>query len=89
MIDANQLLEFFEAEYAQDVEADELKKNISEELKGYANNIGVSPKSLKTAFSLYKKFRSGKNSNEDCSAYALMSGIVEEYFTSGEGRDLE
>ena len=41
MIDANQLLEFFEAEYAQDVEADELKKNISEELKGYANNIGV------------------------------------------------
>ena len=36
MIDAKQLLSFFEAEYAQDVEADEIKKGISDELKAYA-----------------------------------------------------
>ena len=52
MIDAKQLLSFFEAEYAQDVEADEIKKGISDELKAYAENIEVSPKSIKTAFSL-------------------------------------
>lgn len=89
MIDAKQLLSFFEAEYAQDVEADEIKKGISDELKAYAENIEVSPKSIKTAFSLYKKFRSGKHINEDCSDYVLMSDIIENYFASDNGRDLK
>ena len=89
MIDAKQLLNFFEAEYAQDVEADEIKKGISDELKAYAENIEVSPKSIKTAFSLYKKFRSGKHTNEDCSDYVLMSDIIENYFASDNGRDLK
>lgn len=80
MIDANQLIEFFEAEYCQDEEANEIKKAISDELKSFAENNSISPKSIKTAFNLYKKFRSGKSTQEDCSDYSEMSGIIEEYF---------
>lgn len=83
MIDAKQLLEFFEAEYCQEEEAVQQKKQVYEELSAYADNIGVNPKTLKTAFSLYKKYRNGKNSDTDCTEYLEISNIIEEHFSKG------
>lgn len=83
MINPNELIEFFEAEYCQEEEANEQKKRVSEELASYAENINISPKTIKTAFSLYKKYRSGKNTETECTEYLEMSNIIEEYFSKG------
>ena len=80
MINAEQLLEFFDAEYCQEDEAIQQKKQVYDELSSYAENIGVSPKTIKTAFSLYKRYRSGKNSETDCTDYLEMSNIIEAHF---------
>lgn len=87
MIDSAKLINFFEAEYCEELEADEIKKGISDDLKSFAENNQLSPKSMKSAYSLYKKFRSGKNTSEDCSDYAEMSGIIENHFASEDSNN--
>lgn len=82
MIDSDKLIKFFEAEYYEELEADEIKKGISDDMKSFAENNEVSPKSIKSAYSLYKKFKSGKSTSEECSDYAEMSNIIENYFAS-------
>lgn len=82
MMDSDKLIRFFEAEYCDEQEADDIKKGISEDMKSFAENNQISPKSLKSAYSLYKKFRSGKNTSEECSDYAELSGIIENHFAS-------
>ena len=85
MIDAKQLLSFFEAEYAQDVEADEIKKGISDELKAYAENIEVSPKSIKTA---HGDAINGRNFHEMC-RYGIQCGCNSEDDVSRFVEELE
>ena len=84
MMDSDKLIRFFEAEYCDEQEADDIKKGISEDMKSFAENNQISPKSLKSAYSLYKKFRSGKNTSEECSDYAELSGIIENHFASSD-----
>lgn len=82
MIESDKLIKFFEAEYCEEMEADEIKKGVNEDLKSFAENNELSPKSMKSAYALYKKYRSGKNTSAECSDYAEMSGIIENYFAS-------
>ena len=83
-MDGQSLIRFFEAEYSNELEADEIKKAISDELKSYAENNEINPKALKTAYNLFKKFRSGENAAVECEDYAELSGIIENYFASDE-----
>lgn len=82
-VNTNDLIEFFEGLYIEESSADEIKKQIKEDLKGFADQLGVGAKSLSSTYSLYKKYRSGKNTNFECGEYAELSGIVEGYFASG------
>ncbi len=84
MIESDNLIRFFEAEFCDEQEADEIRKGIAADLKSFAENNGVSAKSIKSAYALYKKYRSGKNTPEECSDYSEMSSIIEEYFASGK-----
>jgi len=81
-MDEQNLIKFFEAIYGNEQEADEIKKGISENLKSYAQNNEINPKAMKTAYALFKKFRSGKNTAVECEDYAELSGIIENYFAS-------
>ena len=82
-VNTNDLIEFFEGLYTEEEQADEIKKQIREDIKGFAESLEVGCKSLTSAYSLYKKYRSGKNTNFECGEYAELSGIVEGYFSSG------
>ena len=81
-MDEQNLIQFFEAIYGNEQEPDEIKKGISEDLKSYAQNNEINPKSMKTDYALFKKFRSGKNTAVECEDYAELSGIIENYFAS-------
>lgn len=83
MIDGTKLIAFFNGLYTQDQEADEIKKGISADLKEYAENIEVSPKAIKSAWTLFKKYKGGKNSQQDVDDYSEISGVIENYFASG------
>lgn len=82
VLDEKQLLQFFEAEFSQEQEADEIKKNVSEELKAFAENIEADVKSVKSAYALFKKYRSGKNTQMACEDYLQLSNVVDSYFCS-------
>ena len=83
MIDGTKLITFFNGLYTEDQEADEIKKGISEDLKEYAKNIEVSPKAIRSAWTLFKKYKGGKNSQQDVDDYSEISGVIENYFASG------
>lgn len=84
MINKDDLIKFFEAEYSQDCEAEDIKRAISDELKSFAENNDVEAKAIKSAFSLYKRYKAGKNTDKDCKDYVALSGIIEDYFASGD-----
>lgn len=87
-MDEKNLITLFEALYQMDLEADEQKKDVSDNLKSFAENNEVSPKAVKTAYSLFKKFKSGKNTAVECEDYLTLSGIIESYFASDDSKDV-
>lgn len=82
MIEGTKLINFFSALYDQEQEAIEIKKDISSQLKGYAQNIEISPKAINAAWALYKKYKGGKNTQNDLDDYGELSGIIENYFAT-------
>lgn len=82
MIDSNNLIAFFDAIYKEDEEANEIKKGIAEDLKSFAENNEIEPKAMKSAYALYKRYKSGKNTAKDCEDYSEMSGIIENFFAT-------
>ena len=83
MIDGTKLIAFFNGLWPEDQEADEIKKGISTDLKEYAESIEVSPKAIRSAWTLFKKYKGGKNSQQDVDDYSEISGVIENYFASG------
>lgn len=82
MINESELIEFFEGEYSQDVSADEVKKSIRDEFKFYAKDHQISLKSLNSAYNLFKRYKSGKETSTDINDAALLNDIVESYFSN-------
>lgn len=80
MIDGTRLIELFNSLWDLEQEANEIKKDISDQLKGYAENIEISPKAIKSAWTLFKKYKGGKNTQQDVEDYSEASGIIENYF---------
>lgn len=84
MIDSEKLIKFFDALYLEDCEVEETKKGIQEDLKSFAENNEINPKAIKSAFTLYKRYKSGKNTAEDCNDYMEMSNIIDSFFSTEE-----
>ena len=84
MIDSDKLIKFFNAIYDEEEEANETKKGLYEDLKSFAENNEIEPKAMKSAYALYKRYKSGKNTAKDCEDYSEMSGIIENFFATGE-----
>ena len=82
MINESELIEFFEGEYSQDISADEVKKSIRDEFKFYAKEHQISLKSLNSAYNLFKRYKSGKETSTDINDTALLNDIVESYFSN-------
>ena len=82
MINESELIEFFEGEYSQDVSADEVKKSIRDEFRFYAKDHQISLKSLNSAYNLFKRYKSGKETSTDINDAALLNDIVESYFSN-------
>lgn len=82
MIESDKLIEFFGAIYNEEEEANEIKKGIAEDLKSFAENNEIEPKAMKSAYALYKRYKSGKNTAKDCEDYSEMSGIIENFFAT-------
>ena len=80
MIESDKLIEFFDAIYKEDEEANDIKKGIAEDIKSFAENNEIEPKAMKSAYALYKRYKSGKNTAKDCEDYSEMSGIIENFF---------
>ena len=81
---SEELMNFFNAEYVIDQEADELKKGLRADLKSWAENHEILPKSLNSAYNLYKKYKSGKNTAFECEEYSELSGVIESYFSTSD-----
>ena len=82
MINESELIEFFEGEYSQDVSADEVKKSIRDEFRFYAKDHQISLKSLNSAYNLFKRYKSGKETSNDMNDAVLLNDIVESYFSN-------
>lgn len=82
MIDSNTLITFFDAIYKEDEEANDIKKGITDDIKSFAENNEIEPKAMKSAYALYKRYKSGKNTAKDCEDYSEMSGIIENFFAT-------
>lgn len=76
----NELLEFFKGIYQDDKEADEIKAGIRDDLKSYAEEIETDAKSLRSAYSLFKKYADGHLSSEKSNDYSELTNIVINYF---------
>lgn len=82
MINESDLIDFFNGEYNEEYSADEVKKNVRDELKEFAKSNEVSVKAIMSAYSLFKKYKSGKNTESDITDSAVLSGIVDDYFAN-------
>ena len=51
-------------------------------VKAFAENIEADVKSVKSAYALFKKYRSGKNTQMACEDYLQLSNVVDSYFCS-------
>lgn len=81
MIEGQKLVSFYAALADQELEADEIKKDISAQLKSYAENIEVSPKAIRSGYNLYKKYRNGKDTQNDIDDLTEVENIVTNFFT--------
>ena len=79
-----ELINFFGAIYNQDEEIREARKDLTEQLKSWADNHEIEQKAISSVYNLYKKYKSGKNSARECEDLSELSGIIENYFATSE-----
>lgn len=83
----DELLALFKEEYTDFEEAQEILKGIKEDLKSAAERIKVDPRAVMSAWSVFKKYASGKVTAKENSDTALLESIVVDYFTADRGAD--
>ena len=83
IISREEVMNLFSGAFDRDEQAAEIKKDIAADLATYAENNELNPKSVKQAYTLYKKYRKGSVPTDDDSYFEL-TAAVEEYFASQE-----
>ena len=79
-----ELINFFGAIYNREEEIREDRKDLTEQLKSWAENHEIEPKAISSAYNLYKKYKGGKNSARECEDLSELSSIIEDYFATSE-----
>lgn len=82
MNNVNEVIELFSNLYEEEVSADNIKKGVREDLKEFAQNNSMSIKAVSSAYALYKKYKSGKYTSEECEAISELSDAVDKYFST-------
>lgn len=83
--ETEELLNLFKAEYTDFEDAQEILKGIKEDLKNFAERIGIDSKAILSAWNIFKKYASGKVTSKESSDAALLEAVVVDYFTSNSG----
>ena len=52
-------------------------------MKSFAENNSIGVKALTSAYSLFKKYRSGSNTEYECEEYTQLSDIISDHFAVG------
>lgn len=79
IVSKEEIMNLFESAYDRDEQASEIKKDIKEDFKTYAENNEMNAKSIGQAYSLYKKYKKGSVDMSD-DTYFELTTVVEEYF---------
>lgn len=79
IISKKELLGLYGACYDKATQVSELNKEITSDLKGFAEHNELDPKSVKAGYQTYKKYRSGSiNPSED--TFVEIQTIIEDSF---------
>lgn len=80
-LNGNELIEFFEGIYSQEEELNKSKKGLKDDMKSFAEHNSIGIKALTSAYSLFKKYRSGNNTEFECDEYTQLSTMVSDHFS--------
>ena len=83
-LNGNELIEFFEGVYSQEEELNKSKKGLKDDMKSFAESNSIGIKALTSAYSLFKKYRSGSNTEYECDEYTQLSNIISDHFSLGD-----
>ena len=78
------LINFLGAIYQQEEEIIAARKDLTAQLKSWAENHEIEAKAMTSAYNLYKKYKGGKNSARECEDLSELSGIIEAHFATSE-----
>lgn len=84
MIEGQKLINFYAALSEQEAEADEIKKDISEQLKSQASAIEISPRAMKAGYNLFKKYKNGKSTQNEIDDYTEVENIITTFFVTSQ-----
>lgn len=84
MIEGQKLISFYAALADQEAEAEDIKKDIAEQLKSQAFNIEISPKAMRSGYNLFKKYRNGKSTQNEIDDYTEVENIVTTFFVTNQ-----
>lgn len=76
----DELIDFFKALYSNEQEADDIKAGIKDDLKSFASKIEASPKAVNAAYALFKKYASGKQTQQEGDEYYTLAEAVKDHF---------
>lgn len=79
-----ELINFFGAIYTQEEEIIEARKDLTAQLKSWAESHEIEPKAITSAYNLFKKYKGGKNSARECEDLSELSSIIEAHFALSE-----
>lgn len=88
MLNEEKLLKFYSALYNLDERASEIKQDIRDQLKSYAENEDISVKAISSGFNLYKRYKNGKSSQSEIDDYSSIENTIMSYFANNTPEDL-
>lgn len=86
MFNESKLIEFYSALVEQEEQANDIKKDIQEQLKSEASELELSPKTIKAGYALFKKYKDGKNTQVELNDYSMIEGIIMSYFSDNSNQ---
>ena len=82
MTNCDELLDFYAKLYDLEEQASEIRKDIQDQLKVEAEGLSISPKAVKSGFNLFKKYKSGKSTQDELDDYSSIESAIMSYFAN-------
>lgn len=84
MTDDSALISLYSALYDQEQEAEEIRKMVSDQLKGAETSLHLRAKALKAGYRLFKKYKNGKDTQQELDDYSEVENAVLSYFADSQ-----